>query len=198
MMSESDLNETERRLYLSYFEDGVLDVVAGLPVLMFGLGMLWDASMLFILAFLPLVFFLPLKQAITLPRIGYVKFRQARRRRISRNMVVLLIAGTLSFLLGILAFWGFEGQVFDLREFMLEYGLLVFGAIMAGAFVLVSLLFEIRRFIGYAALVFGGWLTTYLVAVEEGIPVAAAGGLISLIGLVILFRFLANTPIAHE
>jgi len=197
-MSESDLKDAERKTYLSYFDDGILDIVAGLPVLSFGLGMLFDATLLFIFTWLPIILFWPLKQAITLPRMGYVKFNPERRRKISKNMVLLFIAGTLSLLLGIVAFLGFEGQAFDLREFMMEYGLLVFGAVMAGAFVLISILFEIRRFMGYAALVFGGWLVPYLFAIEEGLSVAMAGGLISLIGLGILVRFLVNTPVPSE
>jgi hypothetical protein len=198
MKSEIDLVNGERKTYLSYFDDGIIDIVAGLPVLSFGLGMLFDADLLFVFTWLPAILFWPLKHAITSPRMGYVKFRPERRRKISKNLVLLFIAGTISLLMGVVVFLGFESQAFDLRELMLKYGLLVLGALMAGAFVLVSILFEIRRFMGYAALVFIGWLLPFLFSIGEGITVALAGGAISLIGLGILVQFLVNTPLPSD
>lgn len=192
MLSETELNEAERKLYLSYHEDGVLDLIAGLPVLMFGLGMIFDATMLFILTFLPIVLYLPMKQMITLPRMGYVRFTPKRRRKNSIGMVALFIAGTLSLIMGIVAFLGFEGRGLNLRAFMLEYGQLVFGVVMAAPYALISFFFGFRKFAGYAVLVFAGWLSAFLFAIPEGIPVVLAGGLISLIGLVALVRFLAD------
>ena len=198
MMNESDLRETERRNYLSYFGDGILDVVAGLPVLLFGLGMLFDASVFFILTWLPIVMFWPLKQMLTVPRLGNVKFSADRQRRLSANYILLLIAGTFSLLLGIAAFLGFEGQAFDIRGFMLEYGLLVFGSVMAGAFLLIAVLFEVRRFLIYAAFVFGGWAVAFALGIEPGFPVAIAGALVTISGLIVLGQFLAVTPLPED
>jgi hypothetical protein len=194
MMKQSNLKETEQKTYLSYFEDGIADIVAGLPVFSFGLGMVFDSSLFFVFTWLPIILFWPLKQAITLPRMGYVKFTPERQRKISRGMVLLLVAGTISFLLGIVAFLGVQGQLFNLREFMLQYALLIFGAVMAAAFALIAILFEVRRFFVYAVLVFGGWFTSYLLDVEPGVPVSLAGGVITLFGLGLLIRFLNKYP----
>jgi len=198
MMPETNLKDVERKAYLSYFEDGLADIFAGLPILIFGFGMVFDASLFFIFAGLPIVLFFPLKQAITLPRMGYVKFNPERQRKISRSMVLLLVAGSLSLLLGIVVFSGMQGQAFHLRDFMMEFGLLLFGAVMAGAFVLISIFFEIKRFMGYAALIFGGWLSAYLLGIEAGIPVAIAGGAIVLIGLAFLVNFMIKYPVPSE
>ena len=193
MISESDLRNAERKNYLFYFEDGILDIIAGLPVLSFGLGMVFDATLLFIFTWLPIILYWPVKQAITLPRMGYVKFSPERQRRISKNMVLLLIDGSFFLLLGIFVALGFEGQMFNLRDFMMKYSLLILGAIMASAFLLISILFELKRFSGYGALVFAAWLTPFLFPIREGIPVALIGALISLIGVGFLVRFLINT-----
>jgi len=198
MRPETDLRDAERKLYLSYFEDGIADMIAGLPILLFGLGMTFDASTFFIFAWMPIMLYWPLKQALTLPRMGHVKFSPARQRKISRNMVMLMLAGLMSLVLGIVAFLGTQGEVFNIRDFMMEYSPLVFGAVMAAAFVLVAILFESRRFFGYGAIVFGGWLAAYLLDINEGIPVAAAGGAIALIGLGILISFLVRHPLASE
>ena len=198
MMTESDLRDTERKTYLSYFDDGIADIAGGLTILLFGLGMVFDASTLFIFSWMPMILFWPLKQVITFPRIGYVKFVPERQRKISRNMILLIIAGTLSFLLGIVAFLGTEGVVFDLRDFMMEYSLLLLGAVMAMGFALIAILFEVRRFFGYAALIFGGWLSAYLFDIEPGPPVALAGGAIVLIGSTLLINFLIKYPARSE
>ena len=198
MMTETELKEAERRTYLSYFEDGIGDIVGGLVVLLFGLGMTFDSSTFFIFSWMPVMFFWPIKRAVTFPRIGYVRFRPERQRKISRNMILLLVAGSLSFLLGLLAFFGVEGNAFDLRALMLEYAPLVFGVVMAAAFVLVAALFEVARFYAYGAIVFLGWLAAYLFEINEGIPVAIAGGLISLAGFLLLVRFLNKYPVASE
>jgi hypothetical protein len=194
-MSQSDLKEAERRIYLSYFNDGIADIVAGLPIFLFGLGMVFDATMFFILSWMPIIFFWPLKQAITLPRIGYVEFSPERQRRISRSLVLLIIAGTISLLLGLFVSLGFEGELFNLRDFMMEYSLLIFGAVMASAYGLIALLFDVRRFYAYGAIVFGGWLSSYLFDIEPGVPVAVAGGVVAAVGLGMFINFLIKYPI---
>lgn len=198
MNSDRDLKDVERLAYLSYFRDGIADFVAGLPILAFGLGMAFDSSTLFIFTWMPMLLFWPLKQAITRPRFGYVQYSQERRSKISKGMIIMLVAGILTLLLGVIAFLGTKGTVIDAQEFMREYSPLVFGAVMAGAFVLIAMVFEIRRFYIHAWFVFAGWLTSFLFDVEPGIPVALAGGMVSLIGLGLLARFLVENPRVAE
>jgi hypothetical protein len=188
----------ERRAYLSYFKDGIADLIAGLPILAFGLGMTFDSSTLFIFAWMPMMLFWPLKHVITRPRFGYVIFSPERRRKISAGMVIMLIAGVFSLLLGVLAFLATQGQILNAREFMLEYSLLMFGVIMAGAFALVALVFQINRFFLHAIFIFAGWLSGYLFDINPGIPVAVSGGLVSVIGLGLLARFIAQYPTVAE
>ena len=113
-------------------------------------------------------------------------------------MVLLFVAGLISLTLGIVAFLGVQGQAFNFRDFMMEYGLLVIGAVMASAYALIAILFESRRFFGYGALIFGAWLLAYLLKIEPGVPVASAGAAIALIGLGFLTRFLAKYPLPSE
>ena len=82
-----------------------------------------------------------------------------------------------------------------LHELWLEYALLIFGAVMASAFGLIALLFEIRRFFAYGLIVFGAWLSTYMFDIEPGALVALAGGLVSAVGLAMLIRVLARHPV---
>jgi hypothetical protein len=108
------------------------------------------------------------------------------------------VAGVISALLAIVAFLGLEGEVINLRDFMLQYGDLVVGVVMTTPFALIALLFEVGRFYGYSALIIGGWVLPYLVEVQSGLPVIVAGGTIALIGLGLLTRFLVNNPLPSE
>jgi hypothetical protein len=82
--------------------------------------------------------------------------------------------------------------------FMRTYSTLLLGVVMAGAFLMISILYKIRRFRAYAVLVFSAWFSPFLFQIHEGILVALAGGLISLIGIVILVRFLNHYPLPAE
>ena len=198
MLNQFDLNKAERKLYLSYFDDGVADLLAGLPVILFGLGMTLEMKVFFVFTFLPMILYLPLKQAITLPRMGYVKFAPERRRRISKNLIALLLVGLLALLLIFVLFQGVLGRGLDLKSMTNEYNLLVVGALMAAPYALFSILFGLMRFFGYAALILGGWFIAIYTIPYEGIPVAVAGTLISLVGMLLLARFLARTPPSSE
>jgi hypothetical protein len=198
-MLDSDLQEAERSTFLSYFEDGFVDLAGGLMVASFGLGMLTGESLFFIIfTWLPLALFWPLKRLVTYPRLGHVTFSPNRRGRMSMGLVVLVMMGTLSALLGLFVSWGFERDALSIRDFMMVYGPLVLGVLTAMPFLLVALLFEIRRLFGYAALIFGAWALGFLLDFEPGISVSAAGGLIAAIGLWLLIRFMVTTPVPSE
>jgi hypothetical protein len=195
---QSELQETERKTYLAYFNDGISDLFAGLVVLSFGLGMLFGEATLFIFAWMPFILIWPFKRAVTYPRMGYVKFTPQRRRKLKRNWILLFVAGVFTLLLGVVSTLAFEGVVFNLREFMLQYGDLIVGVVMAIPFFLIGVLFEVGRFFGYSLLIIGGWALPYLVEVQSGLPVALSGGAIAFIGVGLLISFLSRYPLPSE
>ncbi len=157
-----DLFEAERTNYLAYFNDGLAEITAGLVVCLFGLGMTFDQDIFFIFNWMPLLFFWPLKRWITFSRMGYVKFSPNRQRKISKNFVWMFVFGVLVLLLGVVVFLGTQHDTFSIRDLMDEYGLLVFGFVMASGFFLLALLFEANRFYIYGLMVFAGWLVPIL------------------------------------
>ena len=84
MSEKVDLKAIERKAYLSYFEDGLWDMVVGLFILCFGIDMATGSpSSSFVLPSVMLVGW-AIKKSITYPRIGYVRFAPARRLRIRK------------------------------------------------------------------------------------------------------------------
>ncbi len=188
-----------KRLMLTLHQDGLLDVLAGLIVLTFGLIPILDNTnltpglrQLIILLFygLSVTSVIWFKQMITLPRTGLV---QLSKKTTSRMSIVLLVVNVLIFLI-------FAGvYIFDLAiwEFFGSYQL----SIPLGLIFLVMLsvsggLLKAIRFYLYGVLVFVSFVLfehLYLkgLVVHHGIPWASfiSGGLIILSGIFILYRF---------
>ena len=80
---EPNLKEIERKAYMSYHQDGLLDIFAGLYILGFGFGIFIDIVLDFGLGAiiipggfiaLALPIWFAAKRKITMPRIGFVNF----------------------------------------------------------------------------------------------------------------------------
>ena len=74
-ISQSDkYRKLERKTYLYYHQDGLLDLIIGAMILGFGLNELTDTAIWGFLAVLSIIAYVPLKNRITFTRLGYVKF----------------------------------------------------------------------------------------------------------------------------
>jgi hypothetical protein len=194
MSNSINLKELEHKTYLAYHQDGLADITAGILVGSFGLDMLLKSSLFVLFAWMPIIFILPIRRAITYPRIGFVKFAPERTRKISTGMVVMMIAGVVSLVLGLITFLAVSGTLSSLEDFFDQYALLVLGAIIAGGLALVGLVFQIKRFYAYAVLAFGAWLLPHLLGTGPGLVIATVGAIILLIGVGLLTRFLIQNP----
>ncbi len=194
MSNSIDLKEIEQKTYLSYHQDGLADLAAGFFIGGFGLDMALKSSVFFLVAWLPIILVLPIRRLITYPRIGFVKFASARRRKISRGLLLLTIAGALSAILGGVAFLAVSGSLPGIKGWFDQYALLLLGALIASGLALIAFLFQISRFYAYAVIEFGAWLISHLFDIDPGLPVALAGALMILVGVGFLIRFLIENP----
>lgn len=189
---EDDTRKIQRKVYLSFFQDGLWDMVLGL----FLLG--WGVTVLLDLPWLPGAVFVGffwlavgLKQKITYPRTGYARPAGQRRR-----MTKLVIAGCVVLLLGIMAFLLVVTN--GMPQFLHDYFELLFGAMLAAAVALIGYWWGIARWYVFAALmalcaVFNQWL-----GLSFPLSFIIPGGLIFLYGLVTLVRFLNRYPKVPE
>ena len=104
MKQNDQFKELAKKAYLNYHEDGVLDLIMGASCLgiaaFFGTG-----NIVFnMFSWMPILFFMPLKNRITFPRIGYVKFdtRRGRPAKLILLMTVTIVLGL--FVLGTVFF----------------------------------------------------------------------------------------------
>ena len=153
MSGRINLDEIERRAYLSYHEDGLVDMVIGIGLFVASLyayvEMLWlIGGMIVVLT----PTYMGLKQKFTFPRIGQVTFSRGRTRRSQNSMTFLVFVNVIGVLLG-LAFWmGFSG---DTRPqwmlLMVENFPIVIGVAGAVIWAVVGYFSDLTRFYRYAA-----------------------------------------------
>ena len=105
MTKEPNLKEIERKAYMSYHQDGLLDIFAGLYILGFGLGILmqiiWDFSFGIIIPAILITTVLPIwvaaKRKITMPRIGFVNFGTRGANKLTAVFIGTMVAGLFAF-----------------------------------------------------------------------------------------------------
>ena len=105
-MKEPSLSEIEKKTYMSYHQDGLIDIFVGIYVLLFGSGILLNSVADFSTWFIfPAIFpaimvpiWISVKKQITMPRIGYVKFRSGGANRLTAVFIGLLVAGLGAFM----------------------------------------------------------------------------------------------------
>ena len=98
-MKESSM---EKKLLALFHEDGILDLIVGIIVLMFGFVTRYEIFALIGLIAIPGIFYFPLKERLTYPRIGLIRFNSENENRRKFQVVflfgVVLLAGLILFL----------------------------------------------------------------------------------------------------
>lgn len=194
-MKDSELKTIQRKVYMSFFEDGIWDIFLGLFILGWGLTILTEA------AYLPGVFFIGIyfamwgiKKWLTYPRIGYVRFSSTSRRRITTRFLILLAAVLLLGLL-VAVLWGIGTR----PQWLADYFPLIFNGMLTAIVCIAAYWSRVNRFYLHAALIFLGAVLHQWSGIEWEFGFIGAGGIILLIGLGFLIKFLRKYPrVAHE
>ena len=195
MSQEKDFKKLQQKTYQSYHQDGLIDIIIGLAIIGFGLNMAFDNAVFSFMGWLPIIFYVPFKNRLTVPRIGYVKFSAS-------NKIVfgLVFGGLLVLLLGVFVFVlsGRNAFSLDLQAWLRQYYMLLFGGVAALCFLGAGLLTGITRLYMYAflfLLIFavGTWLNLH-----PSWYVLFTGSLIEAVGLWMMVRFLRRYPLPEQ
>jgi hypothetical protein len=201
MSQKINLKEIERRVYLSYFEDGIIDMSIGLVILFFGLGMLMDTTLSSIFAAFVWIYWWSAKKLITIPRIGHVKFSRVRTKQGKRILFFFVILLTISFVLMTGLWFATANKSIspEVRTFLRRFPVLPLGIIFAVAmFALGSFIEEGMRYYSYALLVLLGTFGAPLVNLADYLHMILPGAAILVYGVSMLIRFLRKYPKPSE
>jgi hypothetical protein len=203
MSQQISLKEAERKAFRATYNDGLWDILLGCFVLMFtiapflspSLGDFWSAVVF--LPFWGLVFlaiWLIRKHVVT-PRIGVVKLGRARKTKLMKFSVVMLVVNVVALILGLVAALNFgrvSGQVTTI----------IFGLILLICFSIAAYFLDFNRLYIYGLLVglsplVGEWLYIYGNAAHHGFPITfgATASIMILVALTIFIRLLRDNPV---
>jgi hypothetical protein len=187
---ELSLKQIQRKVYMTFFEDGLWDIFVGLFILGWGLTILTGVPYLPGLSFLSIYFVIwAVKKWLTYPRIGYARFSATSRRRITRRFLVFGVGVLLAGILMAVA-WGIGTR----PQWLADYFPLVFNGILAAIVCSIAYWGRVNRLYLYGALVFLGAALHLWFGVRWEFGFIGAGSVIALAGLEILTGFLRKYP----
>jgi hypothetical protein len=206
MSHQISLKEAERKVFRATYNDGLWDIFLGCFFLMFAIAPYLSSSLgdfLSTLVFLPfwglvyLVIWLLRKYVVT-PRVGSVKYGRARKTKLVKFSVVMLIVNVIAFILGLIAAMNFgriPGQMFTV----------IFGLILLIGFSIAAYFLDFNRLYIYGLLVglsplIGEWLWSQGYVTHHGFPVTfgITTGIMIFVGLVVFVRLLRDNPVPIE
>lgn len=202
MEQQIDLKQLERKVWTSFYKDGLGDIFLGCIILMFalapflsriGLGDFWSSAVF--IPFWAIVYLLLvlLRKYVVIPRIGVVSFGRARRKRLVKFNILMLVVLSVGLILGIVSFKGSttQGWVHSLR--FIAIVLICFG--LAGYFLGFVRLY-IYGLLVAASIPIGEWLYSHVGIPHHGFPVTfgVTAGIMILTGFILFLRLLRKYP----
>ena len=188
----NSIESIEREAFRSFWNDGLLDVMLGLAVLLIGIS--WWQNIAVLGAVFPAVcvsIWFPLRKRLIEPRMGYVEF-SGPREVMARSFKFGLggfFAGTM--MLGVMIYVLLNNDILPpAAEWIAGFPLLLI-AIPA---VLFALFTQCKRFAVYALVLFISGVEMVIQGWEPHVGLIASGVFILVVGMFILLRFLGNHP----
>ena len=192
-----DLEQLERQAFLSFHQDGLLDLCLGAALSQLGIIILllpFSFSGLMGSASLWIFVYFALKKAVTFPRLGYVEFSVVRQKRnflIMMIFVAILLAPVVGMVFGLLVIPNFM----PVLETNYKLILAVCGAV---SFWVVGYYTRNRRFLIYGMLIGLLYCWSHFWMLPLNLALLVTGGPSLLIGLVVSIRFLHCYPKAQS
>jgi hypothetical protein len=200
MSQEQDFIKLQHKTYQDYHQDGLIDIIIGLGFIGFGLNMAFDNYAFLFMGWLPIIFYVPIKNRLTVPRIGYVKFHASNKIVYGLVITILLVimAGLFIFFIG-----GPNIISEEMQDWLRKYYMLILGIVAALCFLGAGLLTKITRLYGYALLLLVTFAAGTWLDVHPAVYVIFTGLLIEANGIWHMIRFLRKYPLpaqenAHE
>jgi hypothetical protein len=198
---KTGLREVEKRTYMSYHQDGLIDIFLGIYVLLFGLGI----SLLTVASYttwfvIPAIFpaimvpiWVSAKKQITMPRIGFVNIGTR-----GANKMMAIFIGTMVVGLGVFMVFSFassQGWALAIRNVIVSNGMIIIGILAFAISSLFAYTMGLKRLYAYGLVTLILFLIGYSVAFALGYLLLTIGFVISINGFVLLIGFIRKYPI---
>jgi len=206
MTEEPNLKEIERRAYMSYHQDGLMDIFAGMYILGFGLGIfmdvIWDFGMGVIiipggLIAVALPIWIAAKRKITMPRIGFVKFGPAGgASKLMAIFIGLAVAGLGFFFVFTLA--TFQSGSRQWLDLIFQNGMLIVGFGSLAVCILFGYSMGLRRLYAYGLLAMITLVIGHLLGIFFAYILSVLGITVIATGVALLIGFVKKYPLKGD
>jgi hypothetical protein len=201
---EPNLKEIERRAYMSYHQDGLLDIFAGLYILGFGLGVyvdiIWEFGFGVIMPAILVAAVLPIwiaaKRKITMPRIGFVNFGIRGATKITALFIGLMVAGLGAFSVFILA--TFQGGLRQWLDLIFQNGMIIVGVGSLAVCILFGYSMGLKRLYAYGLLALIALVIGHFVGIFFAYILMALGTTVMVMGVALLIGFVRKYPLQGD
>ena len=196
MNTNQDFNSLKRKVYLDYHQDGILDIAASTVLLGFGAFMMTKSVVFLSAGAFVALFYALLKQQITIPRFGYVRF-EPKEKTLTQNAVLVGIGVLVLF-----AFFAgrpYLGRTPEMEALAQQYHMVPLSALLfALPALVVAVLMNQKRFYLYALLLVALPALGALVNLETFVPILVSGVVILTFGALLLGKFVRKYPAAEK
>lgn len=200
MSDKINLRELERRAYLSYHEDGILDVIIGFGLITAALWVLADMPWL-IGSWIPIMtpIYIEIKKKVTVPRLGQVEFSEQRKGKTRKTMFALVVFNMILFAAGFYVWMAMDigGKPQWLLDLLSNY-MVITGALGAIISWVVAYITDLRRFYGYGLMNLIIFTLVGNMGVHISVSLVAVGAGVTLYGLYLFSNFRKKYTVLEE
>lgn len=181
-------SRVERRIVHHFWNDGLIDILSGIAVLLIGIA--WQCDLVALGAVAPAMlipFWAPLRKRITEPRLGYVEFSDDQETRQRSFLTWTIGIGCLTFAIVVGAYMLRTSPLTGLAA---ERWIAALPACLIGVLAAaVSLLILVPRFLAYGVALALAGVAVVLLDMRPGAAMIAGGIIVTSVGLLRLARF---------
>ncbi len=188
----------ESKIYTGYWQDGTVDLVAGGCLALIGLS--WINGYPALGAIVPALgvpVWMALRQSVTVPRMGQVKFSQQREARQRRGLVWTLGLGVAALLLfaSLYALAAVRPESdSDFLAVKVQWIAALPPVLLSVLALCAALMLGLGRFAVYAGVLVLAGLVVAVADLDPGWGMFGAGAVVWVAGIVILARFMKRYP----
>lgn len=188
MQENVDLKRITKKVYMSYFQDGLWDILLGVYLLGWGIS-IWQDLVAVMGGMWVVIYFsvLGIKRGVVYPRSGYIKLNEARKQQIK-----LVILGAVLFVLGSAVFGIFAAG--NRPEWLDEYFMFLLISMMAVVIAILGYWWRVTRWYAYALIVFAGAAAQQWLNIPLELGFFIPGGIITLYGIGLFIQFMRRYP----
>jgi hypothetical protein len=194
MTEKINLKKIERKTYMFYHQDGLIDLLIGsgilFAILCFLTEMIW-LSGAFVIFAVPLYTYV--RQKITAPRVGLVKFGQKGQHK--TLFILLILIGNI-FLLFVLGLFLYRNNIpLWIKESLTVYPSLIIGGIACILTLLTALISGIKRFYFYGLAILISYMIGQIISIDLLIASTIVGIIFLLTGIIKVLNFIQKYPL---